>query len=107
MIAGGERMTLERRLTTTRGKAMAELLSHFSPGQFIGLVAVAGGLLCGIVATVMGIWLEMRRTETAAVLKQDMLNRGMTADEIKTVLEAGTGARRDRPTRCSRAERAV
>jgi hypothetical protein len=82
-------------------------LSRFDPGQVIGLVAVTGGLLCGLVAIVMGIWLEMRRTETAAILKQDMLNRGMTADEIRTVLEAGTGARPGKHLKCSEVGRAV
>jgi hypothetical protein len=32
---------------------------------------------------------KIRRDATAAQLKQDMLDRGMSADEIKTVLEAG------------------
>ena len=69
---------------------MLELLSKFDSGELIGLVAVAGGLICGIIGTFMGIWLELRRTEIAGALKQEMLNRGMTADEIRTVLEAGT-----------------
>ena len=33
---------------------------------------------------------ETRRAETLAALKQDMLNRGMSAEEIRTVLEVGT-----------------
>ncbi len=69
---------------------MTELLSKFDAGEFIGLVAVVGGLICGLTAIVMGIWLEGRRVELAAALKQDMLNRGMTADEIQTVCEAAT-----------------
>jgi hypothetical protein len=69
---------------------MTDVLSHFNPGQVIGLVATAGGLLCGIVAIVMVFWHEIRKAEIEAVLKQDMLNRGMTADEIRTVIEAGT-----------------
>ena len=69
---------------------MEELLTRFEPGQFIGLVAVAGGMLCGIVGIVMGCWLEMRKVATAAALKQDMLNRGMSADEIRTVLDSGS-----------------
>jgi hypothetical protein len=69
---------------------MADLLSKFASGDLVGLVAVAGGLLCGIIAVVGGIWLEMRKSEIAASLKQDMLNRGMSADEIRTVLDAGT-----------------
>jgi hypothetical protein len=68
---------------------MLELLSKFDSGEIIGLVAVVGGLLCGICAIVMGCWLEIRRAELSAALKQDMLNRGMTADEIQTVMEAG------------------
>jgi len=73
---------------------MTELLSKFDSGEFIGLVAVAGGLLCGTLcgftAIVMGSWVEIRKTETTAALKQDMLNRGLSADEIRTVIEAGS-----------------
>jgi hypothetical protein len=69
---------------------MSELLSKFDGGELIGLVAVAGGLLCGMVAIVMGVWHANRRTEIAAALKQDMLNRGMSAEDIRTVLDAGS-----------------
>jgi len=71
---------------------MSELLSRFEPGEMIGLVAVTGGLLCGLVAIIMGIWHEHRKTEVNAALKQDMLNRGMSADDIRSVLDAGTPA---------------
>jgi len=69
---------------------MHELLLKMGPGHLIGLVAVAGGLVCGIVAIVMGIGLEIRRGELAAALKKDMLERGMTAEEIRIVMEAGS-----------------
>jgi hypothetical protein len=68
---------------------MYELLSKFEPGQMIGLVAVSGGLLCGLVAIVMGIGLEMHRVTLAAGLKKNMLDRGMTAEEIQMIMEAG------------------
>ena len=68
---------------------MHELLLKIEPGHLIGLVAVAGGLACGIVAIVMGVGLEIRRVELAAALKKDMLERGMTAEEIRIVMEAG------------------
>jgi hypothetical protein len=75
---------------------MTNLLTRFEPGQLIGLVAVAGGLLCAVVAIVADYWHKIRRAETEAALKQDMLNRGMSAEEIRTVLEAGTKrSRRD------------
>jgi hypothetical protein len=44
-----------------------------------------------MVAIVMGKRLEMRRIELAAALKQNMLDRGMTAEEIRIVMEAGSG----------------
>ncbi len=69
---------------------MSEVFSRFDAGEMIGLVAVAGGLLCGLTAIVMGIWYEHRKAEMNAVLKQDMLNRGMSADDIRMVLDAGT-----------------
>ena len=71
-------------------RVMYELLSKLEPGQLIGLVSVVGGLACGIVAIVMGVGLEIRRVELAAALKKDMLERGMTAEEIRIVMEAGS-----------------
>jgi hypothetical protein len=70
--------------------AMVDLLSKFGPGQLIGLVAVAGGLLipilCGVTAIVTDYFYKLRQL----ALKQDMLNRGMSADEIRVVLDAGS-----------------
>jgi hypothetical protein len=71
---------------------MNEVLSKFDAGELIGLVAVAGGLLvgllCGVTAIIAGSWQKVRRSEMAAALKQDMLNRGLSAEDIRTVLEA-------------------
>jgi hypothetical protein len=69
---------------------MYELVARMAPGQLIGLVAVTGGLLIGLVAVVMGIWLELRRAEMTLALKRDMLDRGMTPEEIQIVMEAGS-----------------
>jgi hypothetical protein len=76
---------------------VTEFLSRFDGGELIGLVALAGGMIVGTILGSMGILLgfyvqrqELRRAEILAALKQDMLNRGMSADEICTVLEAGS-----------------
>ena len=69
---------------------MHELLSKIEPGQIIGLVAVIGAFACGIVGIVMGVGLVTRRVELAADLKKDMLERGMSAQEIRMVMEAGS-----------------
>ncbi len=69
---------------------MSDVLTRISPGELIGLVAVAGGLFCGLVAIVMGVGLEYHRASLAAGLKKDMLERGMSPEEIRTVMEAGS-----------------
>jgi hypothetical protein len=69
---------------------MHELLSKFEPGELIGLTAVVGGLVCGIVAIVMGVGLTIRKAELEAGLKKSMLERGMSAEEIRMVMEAGS-----------------
>jgi hypothetical protein len=77
---------------------MGNLLDKLDGGELIGLlvvlVPVVGGLLCGMVAIIAGNWRKIRRAEMEAALKQDMLNRGMSAEEIKTVLEAGSRSSR-------------
>jgi hypothetical protein len=84
---------------------MNELVfSKFDSGEIIGLVAVGGGILCGLVCGVLGLFLgfyaqaqKTRQVEILAALKQDMLARGMSADEIRRVLEAGgTVSRKER-----------
>jgi hypothetical protein len=75
---------------------MVDILSALNPRDLIILVSVVGGLLCGIIAIVAGAWQKIRRAEIVAALKHDMLNRGMSAEDIRTVLEAGSkGCRRD------------
>jgi hypothetical protein len=65
---------------------MLDLLSHFKPGEIIGLVAVAGGLLVPLTVILGGFWHRGR----LVALKRDMVNRGMTAEEIQSVLDAGS-----------------
>lgn len=69
---------------------MADLLSKFGPWELIVLVAVGGSLLipilCGVTAIITDYFYKVRQL----ALKQDMLNRGMSADEICIVLDAGS-----------------
>ena len=43
----------------------------------------------GVVGIVMGVGLALRKTELAAGLKKSMLERGMSAEEIRMVMDAG------------------
>lgn len=68
---------------------MNELLSRLNPGEVIAIVSICGGLLITLLSVSLGTWHKVRSEEIAAEIKRDMLDRGMSADEIKTVLEAG------------------
>lgn len=72
---------------------MEQFLSRVDTGELIGLCAVIGGLICGTIcggAAIIGYYV-VRSHE--ADLKQTMLSRGMSADEIVAVIEAGSNSR--------------
>jgi hypothetical protein len=69
---------------------MGEYLARLPFGELMGLLSVSGGLLIGLIAVAGGIWSEVRKTEITASLKHDMLARGMSAEDIRMVLDAGT-----------------
>jgi hypothetical protein len=66
----------------TRDTIMAEILSNLRPGELIGLVAVGGGMLCGIISILMGGMYKMRQL----ALKEEMVQRGLSADDICAIL---------------------
>ena len=78
---------------------MSEFLTHFKPGEIIGLVAVAGGLLVPLTVIIGGFWHRGR----LVALKRDMINRGMTAEEIQAVMDAGKSPNRERNRHSCRA----
>jgi hypothetical protein len=68
---------------------MDQLYSSLNNGQFVGL-SVFGCCLVVVLVAVVGGWTEIRKAELAAALKHDMLDRGLSAEEIRMVLDAGT-----------------
>lgn len=79
---------------------MSHIFTGMNYGEFMGFLALGGGLLIGLVAVIGGMWTEIRKTEISGFLKQDMLARGMSAEEIRTVLDAGR-------RRCGKRDRAL
>ncbi len=83
---------------------MGDLLAKFNAGELIALVAVGGGvlipILCGVTAIITDYLYKARQLE----LKQDLVNRGMSAEDIRIVLDAGSKRSRKAP-RCEDAER--
>jgi len=75
---------------------MMEWLSEYSPRELTGLVGTAGGILFLIIIIVSAQWAGVRRAELNAhhaelelALKQQMLERGMSAEEIVLVMQSG------------------
>jgi hypothetical protein len=54
----------------------------------IPVIAIVGGILVAIVAIGCGTWHKNRKAEMEIALKQEMLNRGMSAEEIERVIRA-------------------
>lgn len=80
---------------------LADIFSRFNYNELMGFFVVSGGLIIGLVAVAGGFWVELRKTEISAALKQEMLSRGMPAEEIQMVLDAGTHRSRRRARCCS------
>jgi hypothetical protein len=59
-----------------------------NPEALIPITLFGGGALVGIVAILAHQWRAVRRTELEVALKQDMLRRGLSVEEIERVLRA-------------------
>jgi len=75
---------------------MGDFITQIGFGPFIALVAVVGGLLIPLVAIIGGLMYKHRKLQVEAALKQQMIERGMSAAEIKEVIGAA---------RCGKAHR--
>ena len=79
---------------------MGDFITQIGFGPFITLVAVVGGLLIPLVAIIGGLTYKHRKFQVEAALKQQMIERGMSADEIKEVIGAARSGKAHR--KCSR-----
>jgi hypothetical protein len=50
--------------------------------------------ITSVVSTLAFYWHKVRRAEFEASLKQQMIDRGMTAEEIRIVIESTVGGRK-------------
>lgn len=66
---------------------MHEWLMSLGP-EIIPVIALVGGMLVAVVGILASVWHKTRRMELENALKQDMLNRGMSAEEIERVIKA-------------------
>ena len=79
----------------TEQSPMTEVLTKMDPGELIGLVGMAGGILCALVWIILGNGLAYHRASLAAALKKTMVERGMTPEEIRLVMDVGSKGSQD------------
>jgi hypothetical protein len=90
-----------------KGWAMAEFLSNFRSDDLVAIILFGLCFLAGMIVWLSLQWQLHRRTEFEVALKQDMLNRGMSAADIERVLRASmTPPEPPREEREPRAQRA-
>jgi hypothetical protein len=73
------------------GADVDELLSKLDGDGVIAVIAITSTALVFITFIAANTWQKVRRADVALALKRDMLGRGMTADDILAVLDAGSG----------------
>ena len=66
-----------------------DFFANFSSGQLIGFAGVVGGVLIAVTAIVVSQWRRVRVAEIEGALKQQMLDKGMSAADIEKVMNAG------------------
>jgi hypothetical protein len=64
------------------------------PGILFVTFIFGGWVITGVVSSIMTNWRKTREAEQLAALKQTLAERGMSADEIIKVLNAGMRADR-------------
>jgi hypothetical protein len=69
-----------------------DFLSRLSSDDLTALCFFVLVAIAGLVVWLSLQWRLHRRTEMEIALKRDMLNRGMTVDEIERVIQATSGA---------------
>ena len=62
---------------------------HSLPGILFITFIFGGWVITGVVSSIMSNWRKAREAEQIAALKQSLVERGMSADDIVRVLNAG------------------
>jgi hypothetical protein len=65
---------------------MSDLLQRFSPSEFILLVAVIGLIICILVGLILSYVKAKQRLRLEAELKKEMIQKGLSSEEINRIL---------------------
>jgi hypothetical protein len=69
----------------------ADIERLFEMPQLLFVLMFGGWIVTSVVHSLASNWRKARESEHMAVLKQQMIDRGMTVDDIEKVCNAGRG----------------
>lgn len=67
---------------------MLEILSRLHGDDIVGLVAVVGGFITAITVVCVVAWERHRERQLAVTIIEDMLDQGMSVEQIERILKA-------------------
>ena len=68
--------------------------SHDFWVSMVGIILFGGWIIPCVVAIVAKNWRKARESEHLAILKQSMIERGMSVDEMERVINLGKSSKR-------------
>ena len=68
---------------------MEQFISKLQPHDLVTVLVLTLGAVIALVAIIATQWRMHKRTEVEAALKQEMLARGMSAEDIERVIKSG------------------
>jgi hypothetical protein len=69
---------------------MSEIIASLGKGNIFWLAIVGGAVFYGVAVAIVQAWRRVRLTEIDAALKQHMLEKGMSPDDIERVVRASS-----------------
>jgi hypothetical protein len=66
---------------------MLEFFANWSPEAVLGLISIVGGLLAVVSCVGLISWCIVRRSQIAADLKRDLVQRGLSIEQIERLIQ--------------------
>ena len=66
---------------------MLEFFANWNPDAILGLVSIVGGLLAVVLCVGLISWCVVRRAQIAADLKRDLVQRGLSVEQIERLIQ--------------------
>jgi hypothetical protein len=66
---------------------MSDFFAHWNSESILGLVSIVGGLLTIVICVGLISWCVVRRAQIAADLKRDLLQQGLSIEQVERLMQ--------------------